>query len=61
MIVTLAGWGEIGTGDGQRVRSTPGMLVLVEDVAGVGHQTWTGPTRGWYMLFIPLDADTSLM
>lgn len=60
MIVTLAGWGEMETGDGQKVRCTPGMLAVVEDVAGVGHQTWTHPTEGWHMLFIPLDDDTTL-
>jgi hypothetical protein len=60
MIVTLGGWGEIETGDGQRVRLTPGVLVVVEDVAGKGHQTWTDPAAGWYMLFIPLDDATTL-
>jgi hypothetical protein len=60
MIATLGGWGEIETGDGQRVRLTPGTLVVVEDVAGVGHQTWTHPTEGWQMLFIPLDEETTL-
>jgi hypothetical protein len=61
MIVTLGGWGEMETGDGQRVRVLPGMMAVVEDVAGVGHQTWTDPTDGWYMLFIPLDDDTALV
>jgi len=60
LIATLAGWGELETGDGQRVRLTPGVLVVVEDVTGVGHQTWTDPTEGWHMLFIPLDAETTL-
>ena len=60
MIVTLGGWGEMETGDGQKVRCTPGTLAVVEDVTGVGHQTWTHPTEGWHMLFIPLDDDTTL-
>jgi hypothetical protein len=60
MIATLGGWGEIETGDGQKVKLTPGVLVVVEDVAGAGHQTWTHPTEGWQMLFIPLDDDTTL-
>jgi hypothetical protein len=60
MIVTLGGWGEMETGDGQKVRCTPGVLAVVEDVTGVGHQTWTDPTEGWHMLFIPLDDDTTL-
>ena len=60
MIATLSGWGEIETGDGQKVRLTPGVLVVVEDVAGKGHQTWTHPTEGWHMLFIPLNDDTTL-
>ena len=60
MIVTLGGWGEMETGDGQRVRVLPGMMAVVEDVAGQGHQTWTAPDGGWYMLFIPLDAETTL-
>jgi hypothetical protein len=60
IIATLSGWGEIETGDGQRVRLTPGMLAVVEDVDGVGHQTWTDPDDGWHMLFIPLDAETTL-
>ena len=60
MIVTLGGWGEIETGDGQKQRFTPGTLVVVEDVAGVGHQTWTDPEEGWHMLFLPFDDDTTL-
>ena len=60
IIVTLGGWGEMETGDGQKVRCTPGTLALVEDVTGVGHQTWTDPEHGWHMLFIPLDDDTTL-
>jgi quercetin dioxygenase-like cupin family protein len=60
MIATLGGWGEIETGDGQKVRLEPGVLVVVEDVAGVGHQTWTSPD-GWYILFIPLDEATTLV
>jgi quercetin dioxygenase-like cupin family protein len=60
MIVTLSGWGEMETGDGQKVRCTPGVLAVVEDVTGVGHQTWTDPAEGWYMLFIPLDDATTL-
>lgn len=61
IIATLAGWGEMETGDGQKVRVLPGMLALVEDVAGKGHQTWTDPENGWHMLFIPLDDDTTLV
>jgi hypothetical protein len=61
MIATLSGWGEIETGDGQKVRLTPGVLVVVEDVAGIGHQTWTDPVDGWHILFIPLDDDTTLV
>ena len=60
MIATLGGWGEIETGDGQRLRLTPDVLVVVEDVTGVGHQTWTDPAEGWQMLFIPLDDATTL-
>ena len=60
MIATLGGWGEVETGDGQRLRLTPGVLVVVEDVAGVGHKTWTHPTEGCQMLFIPLDDATTL-
>jgi len=60
MIATLAGWGEIETGDGQRLRLTPDVLVVVEDVTGVGHKTWTDPTDGWFMLFIPLDDETTV-
>lgn len=60
VIATLGGWGEIETGDGQRLRLTPDVLVVVEDVAGVGHKTWTHPTEGWQMLFIPLDDATTL-
>ena len=61
MIATLGGWAEIETGDGQRLRLTPDVLVVVEDVAGVGHQTWTDPVDGWQMLFIPLDDATVLV
>jgi quercetin dioxygenase-like cupin family protein len=60
MIATVSGWGEIETGDGQRLRLRPGVLVVVEDVTGVGHKTWTDPVEGWHMLFIPLDDATTL-
>lgn len=59
-VVTLDGAGEIGTGDGQRVASGPGVIFLLDDVTGVGHMTWTDPTAGWVLLFIPLDDATTL-
>jgi hypothetical protein len=61
MIATISGWGELETGDGRRLRATPGVLVVVEDVTGVGHMTATDPTEGWHTLFIPLDDETVLV
>jgi hypothetical protein len=60
MIATLGGWAEIETGDGQVLRCTPDVLVVVEDVSGIGHKTRMNPTEGWQMLFIPLDDETTL-
>jgi hypothetical protein len=60
LIATLGGWAEIETGDGQVLRCTPDVLVVVEDVNGVGHKTRMNPTEGWQMLFIPLDDATTL-
>jgi hypothetical protein len=60
-VVTLAGAGEIGTGDGQRQASGAGVLFLLDDVTGVGHMTWTHPTDGWLVMFVPLDAETTLV
>ena len=38
-IVTLAGEGEIGIGDGTLRRFGPGQVMLVEDLTGQGHTT----------------------
>ena len=56
MIATIAGGGEIETGDGQKLTLKPGVLTLIEDLTGQGHITRNGPD-GRLCVFMPLDED----
>jgi hypothetical protein len=60
LIATIAGEAEIETGDGQKLRSVPGVVHLVEDVTGVGHITRVVGTVDRVSLFMPLDEGISL-
>jgi len=60
LIATISGESEVETGDGQKLAVRPGVLLVVEDVEGVGHLTRTPTADGWLCLFIPLDDDTVL-
>jgi quercetin dioxygenase-like cupin family protein len=56
LIATLAGEGELETGDGQKLTVEPGVLTLIEDLTGKGHLTRNGP-NGRLCVFMPLDED----
>ena len=60
MIVTISGENEVETDDGQKLTVRPGVVLLVEDVAGAGHLTRTLPSEDWLGVFIPLDDETPL-
>ena len=59
LIATVAGEGELETGDGQKLTVKPGVLTLIEDLTGKGHLTRNGP-KGRLCVFMPLDADTKV-
>jgi quercetin dioxygenase-like cupin family protein len=59
MIATVAGEGEIETGDGQILTVKPGVLTLIEDLTGKGHLTRNGP-HGRLCVFMPLVADAKV-
>jgi len=59
MICTIAGEGEIETGDGQKLTVKPGVITIIEDLTGVGHITRIGP-QGRLCVFMPVDADVKL-
>lgn len=59
LIATLAGEGELETGDGQKLTVKPGVITLIEDLTGKGHLTRNGP-EGRLCVFMPLDADTQV-
>lgn len=56
LIATIAGEGEIETGDGQKLTVKPGVLTLIEDLTGKGHITRNGP-EGRLCVFMPLAED----
>jgi quercetin dioxygenase-like cupin family protein len=56
MIATLAGEGELETGDGQKLTMTGGVITLIEDLTGKGHITRNGP-QGRLCVFMPLTDD----
>lgn len=53
-LITLKGRVEIEIGDGQRVTSTPGTVLLIEDLTGKGHRAHVVGTEEWHVMFIPL-------
>ena len=61
LIATISGEAEIQTGDGQVLRSRPGVLHLVEDLTGQGHITRIVGTEDRVSLFMPLDDATQLV
>jgi len=56
IIATIAGEGEIETGDGQVLTVKPGVLTLIEDLTGKGHLTRNSP-QGRLCVFLPLADD----
>ena len=60
MIATIAGEAEIETGDGQMLKSRPGVIHVVEDLTGQGHITRVTGSEDRISLFMPLDDDTKL-
>ena len=59
LIATLAGEGELETGDGQKLTVKAGVITLIEDLTGKGHLTRNGP-QGRLCVFMPLDAETQV-
>jgi quercetin dioxygenase-like cupin family protein len=59
LIATIAGEGELETGDGQKLTVKPGVITLIDDLTGKGHLTRNGP-QGRLCVFMPLDADTKV-
>jgi len=60
IVVTVAGEGELETGDGQVLVLRPGMMTVVEDVEGEGHLTRPRGSAGRLVLFIPLTEGVGL-
>lgn len=60
MTATIAGEGEIETGDGQKIHLQPGVVLLLEDTHGIGHITRTLGGSPRTALFLPLDDETEL-
>ncbi|MQA00258.1 MAG: hypothetical protein GEU80_13190 [Dehalococcoidia bacterium] len=56
-VVTLSGRGEIETSDGTVLPVEPGMVVLVDDIDGIGHRTRAVGDEERLSLFIPIDDD----
>ena len=59
IICTIAGEGELETGDGQKLTVKPGVITLIDDLTGKGHITRIGP-EGRLCVFMPLDAETKV-
>jgi hypothetical protein len=59
LIATLAGEGEIETGDGQKLAVKPGVITLIEDLTGIGHITRNGP-EGRLCVFLPLSDEAKV-
>jgi hypothetical protein len=59
LIATIAGEGELETGDGQKLTVKPGVLTLIDDLTGKGHITRIGP-EGRLCVFMPLNAATQI-
>jgi hypothetical protein len=60
MIATIAGEGELETGDGQKLAVTAGVITLIEDLTGKGHITRNGP-EGRLCVFMPLESDVKVV
>jgi quercetin dioxygenase-like cupin family protein len=56
LIATIAGEGELETGDGQKLIVKPGVLTLIEDLTGKGHLT-RNSAQGRLCVFMPLTED----
>lgn len=59
LVLTVAGSGEMETGDGQKIELKPGTIVLIEDTTGAGHRSGNGPD-GRTTLLVPLAEGVSL-
>ena len=59
IICTIAGEGELETGDGQKLTVKPGIITRIDDLTGKGHITRIGP-QGRLCVFMPLDTDTQI-
>ena len=60
VVTTVAGEGELETGDGQILVLRPGVMTVVEDVEGEGHLTRPRGSAGRLVLFIPLGEGVGL-
>jgi len=60
MLATIAGEGEIETGDGQVLVVKPGVITVIEDLTGVGHLTRARGDVDRYALVFPIDDDLVL-
>jgi uncharacterized protein YhdP len=60
VVVTVAGEGELETGDGQVLVLRPGVMTVVEDVEGEGHLTRPRGSAGRLVLFVPLGEGAEL-
>lgn len=58
IVCTIAGEGELETGDGTILHIKPGTMELLEDTHGQGHITRGKGTETRVCLFLPLDDDT---
>jgi hypothetical protein len=60
IVATVAGEGELETGDGQVLVLRPGVMTVVEDVEGEGHLTRPRGDAGRLVLFVPLGEGVGL-
>ncbi len=60
MLATIAGEGEIETGDGQILVVKPGIITLIEDLTGAGHLTRGRGDEDRYALVFPINDDLEL-
>ena len=61
MLATIAGEGEIETGDGQVLVVKPGVTTLVEDLEGKGHLTRGRGNEDRLAIVMPLSDDKPLV
>jgi hypothetical protein len=60
MLATIAGEGEIETGDGQVLVVRPGVITVIEDLTGVGHLTRGRGDSDRFAIVWPIDDATTL-